>query len=222
MDPNAQFEVRNSQLWPADRFAEESVICLEFVNTVSWRGRPEPDENLSSPAMWLKWMHGNHLLPEEALAELDRRATMWGFEAESAFRRAIEFRESLYRMLVDATEGRSSTEKTGLDDILDRALERLDLAESQGAYAWRFEALPVDWETPLYPIALSAAQLLTSEWLGKLRTCGREECKWLFLDLTKNHSRKWCDMATCGNVMKARRSYARKKSGATARPVRSA
>lgn len=213
--------VEFAPLWSGDRFGEDHALCIEFVNTVSWRGRPNPVERLNAPDEWLDWIEANRALPSEALSELRRRAGMWSFEAEAGFKRAIEFREAVYALLDGAIAGQKSPEKSALDDVLSRAFERLRLEHEGDSWRWAFDASAVDWETPLYPVALSAAQLLTSEWLAKLRACGRDECRWLFLDLTKNHSRKWCDMASCGNVMKARRSYARKKGGTTVRRARS-
>ncbi len=222
MDQSPSFPLESAPLWADDRFRDEHVLCIEFVNTVSWRGRPNPDDQMASPAAWLAWIEANGVLPSEARAELGRRASMWPFEAESGFRRAIEFREALDRLLRDAIEGKRAPDKSELDDVLARAFERTRLRQEGGVWSWTFEPLPVDWETPLYPVALSAAQLLTSSWREHLRACERDECQWLFLDLTKNHSRKWCDMASCGNVMKARRSYARRKSAPTGPQGRSA
>jgi predicted RNA-binding Zn ribbon-like protein len=42
-----------------------------------------------------------------------------------------------------------------------------------------------------------------------VKDCGDPSCRWLFLDTSKNHTRRWCDMKTCGNRMKARRFQAR-------------
>jgi predicted RNA-binding Zn ribbon-like protein len=65
----------------------------------------------------------------------------------------------------------------------------------------------------LWPVARSAAELLTSERAGRVRECASETCSWLFLDGSRNGRRKWCDMASCGNRAKARRYYARHRTG---------
>ena len=70
-------------------------------------------------------------------------------------------------------------------------------------------ALP---ELPLWLLSLSAAELMTSEQMQLLRACGSPECRWLFVDTSKNHTRRWCDMKICGNRMKARRFKAQHKS----------
>jgi len=70
------------------------------------------------------------------------------------------------------------------------------------------------FEAPLWPIARSAAELLASEQVHFIRNCSSKTCQWLFLDTSKNHRRRWCDMKLCGNRAKVRRFYTRKKKGA--------
>jgi predicted RNA-binding Zn ribbon-like protein len=48
--------------------------------------------------------------------------------------------------------------------------------------------------------------------MSMLRECGNPECRWLFLDTSKNHTRRWCDMKICGNRMKARRFKAQHRA----------
>jgi predicted RNA-binding Zn ribbon-like protein len=209
------------RLWPRDDVAEDEVLCLNFVNTVSWRGKPHPDEYLPDVRAWLGWIREESLLSPEAWASLEERAEADGDEAQAAHARAIEFREAAYRLLLAATrrEEPSAADRLLVTDVLRRALFRLRLAPDEGGWSLQFEPGAAEWEAALHPIALSLAQLLTGRWLERLRACERDECLWLFLDQTKNRSRKWCDMGTCGNVVKARRSYARKKA-ASVRPSR--
>jgi predicted RNA-binding Zn ribbon-like protein len=54
-------------------------------------------------------------------------------------------------------------------------------------------------------VARSAAELLQSEELGRVRRCDGEDCRWLFLDTSRSRNRRWCDMADCGNTAKVRR-----------------
>lgn len=205
-----------SGLWPADDLPRDQCLCLEFVNTLSWRGRPEPTEHLIHPADWLNWIEEAKALPVEAVAELRRRAGMWEAESQKGLARAIEFREAVYNILYAHSQGAapSNPDVSEFMGVLESAMEGLRLNPADGQWGWRLDNTPLDWEAPLRPVALSAAQLLTSGFATRVRGCGRDECRWLFLDLTKNNSRKWCDMATCGNVLKARRNYARKKSAA--------
>jgi predicted RNA-binding Zn ribbon-like protein len=57
---------------------------------------------------------------------------------------------------------------------------------------------------------------MTSPRLERLRRCGGDTCYWLFIDETKNCSRRWCEMAICGNRHKVRRHRARQASGGAA------
>jgi predicted RNA-binding Zn ribbon-like protein len=63
------------------------------------------------------------------------------------------------------------------------------------------------------PVAISAVDLLTSSDLGRLKICPAHECEWLFLDDSRNGTRRWCSMAECGNRAKARLHYNRAKRG---------
>lgn len=72
----------------------------------------------------------------------------------------------------------------------------------------------LDLGLPRWPIVYSAAKLLASSGLDRVRQCAGDDCGWLFLDTSRNHSRRWCDMADCGNRAKARRHYRRTRSEA--------
>ena len=69
-------------------------------------------------------------------------------------------------------------------------------------------------ESLIWPVAKSAADLLTSERLERVRECAGGTCGWLFIDASKNHSRRWCDMRDCGNAAKAKRHYHKKRVSA--------
>ena len=71
-------------------------------------------------------------------------------------------------------------------------------------------------DRPLWPVLRSAAALLTSDDIARIRECAAERCAWLFIDHSRNRSRRWCDMRDCGNRAKARRHYARAKARALA------
>jgi len=65
----------------------------------------------------------------------------------------------------------------------------------------------------LWPVARSAADLLTAGELPAIRQCQGSQCGWLFLDTSRNRTRVWCDMRVCGNRAKARRHHARLRAG---------
>lgn len=59
--------------------------------------------------------------------------------------------------------------------------------------------------------AHSALRLLDTATTERMKICSH--CGWLFLDRSRNRSRMWCDMAVCGNRIKARRFYERHRQG---------
>ena len=90
-----------------------------------------------------------------------------------------------------------------------RAMRYARLAPGEAGYRWVIDAEAEELDAALQPIVESALSLMTSPRMARLRRCGNATCFWLFIDETKNCSRRWCEMASCGNVMKVRRHRAR-------------
>ena len=100
----------------------------------------------------------------------------------------------------------------GLNRELGPALAqaRVEPAGEGFGWGWRDGA---ELDRPLWPIARDAAELLIDrEARGRVRLCAADDCDWLFLDLTRNRSRQWCDMKICGNRAKVRAYYRRKRA----------
>ena len=88
--------------------------------------------------------------------------------------------------------------------------QQLNWNESRLEWDWpETETLP---ELPLWMLSLSAAGLMLSSEMQRVRACEKPDCRWLFLDTSKNHTRRWCDMKICGNRMKARRFKAQRNA----------
>jgi predicted RNA-binding Zn ribbon-like protein len=83
------------------------------------------------------------------------------------------------------------------------------LAAAEEGFRWTVDGEADELDVALRPIVESAVSLMTSPRMARLRRCGNATCYWLFIDETKNASRRWCEMASCGNVMKVRRHRAR-------------
>ena len=93
-------------------------------------------------------------------------------------------------------------------------LDRDGIARTNGfRLEWRDK--PVRLEAPLWRVARSATDLLTSPDLQLVRECEDNACRWLFVDRSRNHSRRWCDMKVCGNRIKARTFYRQHKKTAS-------
>ncbi|HTD11965.1 MAG TPA: CGNR zinc finger domain-containing protein [Steroidobacteraceae bacterium] len=76
---------------------------------------------------------------------------------------------------------------------------------------WNWGRFETNAELPVWLLSRAAGELMMSEAMGRIRACGAETCRWLFLDTSKNHTRRWCNMKVCGNRMKARRFQARRE-----------
>jgi predicted RNA-binding Zn ribbon-like protein len=195
------------------------VPCLDFVNTVAWRLTDRPVEYLGSYEDLLAWERQAGLLAPDETGVLSGRAATHPEEARGTLSRAVALREALHRVLSAAIAGEPQDEGalSTFNRELSVALSRLRVAPAAGdAYVWDWERGGEDGggpplERPLWAVARSAAELLTSAKLGRVKVCGGEGCGWMFLDESRNASRKWCESRDCGNRERVRQYLARKK-----------
>jgi len=193
---------------------------IDFVNTVDDRLAESPSDRLASYDDLLNWSEQAGLVRSEVLTSLKEAAPEREQDALRVLRRARSFRERLYRILTATATG-SSPDTRDLDGITAVALKaaaRSRLERRGDGFAWILdEAKGHALDRPLWELARAAVALLTSESLKHVRQCADETCGWLFIDRSRNHSRRWCDMSSCGNRAKARRNYARQKARRAAR-----
>jgi predicted RNA-binding Zn ribbon-like protein len=192
---------------------------LDLVNTVDNRfGDAAKLERLGTYADLLSFLVQSNLIEARRGKLLASRQDSTA--AAQQLRSARELREALAIVFYCGLEARRPPPSTDVD-ILER---HFHAAQSQQSLTWKWpaaapEGLPSaewDWgrsatrlELPVWILADSANHLLTSGAAKNVRMCDSETCRWLFLDTSKNHSRRWCDMKICGNRMKARRFLAR-------------
>jgi predicted RNA-binding Zn ribbon-like protein len=185
-------------------------LCLNFVNTVEPRHTTPVLIFLKCYGDLISWStHAEALTPDEA-ALIRAAAARRPREAEATFHDALRIREAIYSIFAATLDDRPAdpSDLATFNAALARALANLQIMQSDEHFAWRFAGEPDALDRMLWPILRSAAELLTSESLHRVRACGG--CGWLFLDTSKNHSRRWCSMDACGNQAKARRHYRRR------------
>jgi predicted RNA-binding Zn ribbon-like protein len=195
------------------------VPCLDFVNTLAWRLTDRPVEYLGSYEDLLAWGRQAGLLAPEETEVLSGSTATHPEQAQDTLSRAVALREAIHQVLSAAIAGepRDESALSTLNRELSVALSRLRVAPAAGdAYVWAWERGGEDGggpplERPLWPVARSAAELLTSAKLGRVKVCGGEGCGWMFLDESRNASRKWCESRDCGNRERVRQYLARKK-----------
>ena len=190
-------------------------ICLDFANTIS-EHEPEPvNESLHGYDDLVWWALRADIVPEAEAEKLFARAAAHPDEAAGVFARAMALREAVFRIFAAAAE-RRDPDPADLE-VLNRELA-LAMPHARVAAIPR-EACTCDWaweetgdlDRVLWPVARSAAEALTSEDVRRIGQCAGESCQWLYVDTSRNHSRRWCVMADCGNRAKAKRHYHRQK-----------
>ena len=86
-------------------------------------------------------------------------------------------------------------------------MSRGGILAREGRFVWVFDSGAERLDFFRGPVLKAASDLLTEGNLSRLKRCGTPDCQWLFLDTSRNNSRCWCDMQSCGNRAKARRHY---------------
>jgi predicted RNA-binding Zn ribbon-like protein len=183
--------------------------ALELVNTLDLRFSANPQELLPTYADLLRFAAQLRLITAEQARKLGR--TVRAHDGQRVLASAVELREALAAVLYAWVDGDKPADRQV--EILERQFHAAALHRRLGSgderLVWSWAGLEQHAELPLWMLAQSASDLLVSEDARLVKGCGDPTCRWLFLDLSKNHTRRWCDMKTCGNRMKARRHQAR-------------
>jgi len=193
------------------------AICLDFVNTLDDRFSDEPKELLKDYVDLARFAEDTGALSAAYVDRLMEKSPMMPGESRRALEAAIQMRETMYAVLAAILNKKPvpAAALYTLNGYVQAAAQHLQLAPKNknvsGIFEWHFEETPLNFEAPLWPIARSAAELLASDELAYVRACESQTCQWLFLDTSKNHRRRWCDMTKCGNRAKAQRFYKRKR-----------
>jgi predicted RNA-binding Zn ribbon-like protein len=188
-------------------------VCLDFMNTLDDRYRDEPKELLKSYFDLAVFAEDTGALDDSLVDRLFARSQQNPEAAEQALRTAIHMRESMYAVFwaVVTRKPLPMAELHVLNEYVKEAAQHVSLVPARGHFEWRFDSRLIDCMTPLWPMARSAGELLASDQLQYVRACASKTCEWLFLDESKNHARRWCDMTKCGNRAKVKRFYTRNK-----------
>ena len=186
--------------------------ALDLVNTLDWRFREAgPEELLASYDDLLRFAEQSGLLTPRQIRGISRSSPETA--QASALVSCRELREAAAEVFYAAVDSRTPA----ASQI--KLLERCYLeARGHQCFAWSGSGLAWNWlasefspDLPVWMLAIDAGRLLLSDHMRFLRACEKPDCRWLFLDTSKNHTRRWCDMKICGNRMKARRFKAQHK-----------
>jgi len=199
------------KLW---RFHLSGRPALDFANTVSWRASGRPVERLESAEDLVRWAKQSRVITDRDARELAQQARRKPAPTTAAVARVRVLREAIYRvfsMIADSHQPNQSDMAT-INRVLSEAMRHIRVTRrAHGGFVSAWQKGPPSLRRVLWPVARSVAEVLTSEDLGRLKKCPSANCGWIFLDTTRNHTRRWCDMKVCGNRAKARRYYLRQR-----------
>lgn len=179
---------------------------MALVNSLRGRETARPEETLGSYEALVAWARANAGLAPGVADALLTQARRHPHAADRALARVRELREALHLVFLAAAAG-TTPPSDALERFaasLARAYRRARLVPIDGALTWA--PAPADGLSWIGDdLARAAGRLAGSPRLARVRRCAADDCRWWFVDDTKNHSRRWCDMAICGNRAKLRR-----------------
>ncbi len=183
--------------------------ALELVNTLDLRFSANAEELIPAYSDLLRLTAQLRLLTADQARKLTR--TIDAKDAQRVLASTVELREALAAVLYGRIDGGKppAAQVETLEKHFHAAALHRRLLAGNSHLVWTWSGAEQQAEIPLWKLAQAASDLLVSSDAQRIKDCGDPTCRWLFLDLSKNHTRRWCDMKTCGNRMKARRHQAR-------------
>jgi len=187
-------------------------VSLDFVNTLDDR-HIKPKELLETYLDLVRFGEDAGLLSTPQVDRLFERSYLEPDLAERALHHGRELREAIHDVFWAVMNKRPVPPGAlaRLNAAAQAAAGHMHLVPAKGGgFLWSFDDFG-DFYGLLWPIARAAVDLLASDQLAYVRPCSSKTCEWFFLDTSKNHHRRWCDMTRCGNRAKVQRFYVRKK-----------
>ena len=194
-------------------------LCLSLCNTRHWRDSTAPREVLTGYAEVVQWAVAKAIYAAIEGNALAHEAAAHPHVASAELRRVVALREALAATF-GAHAHRAVPDPVAVGEVeanFREALAHLALRIDGG---YLVPSLPPEregLEIPRWQVALSAISLLTSPAIGRVKQCEDDRgCGWLFLDTTRNDSRRYCFSRECGNRARQMRFRARHKDHAPA------
>lgn len=188
--------------------------CLDFSNTSSGRGTALLQEHLRSYDLLLVWSQHAAVISPAARRRLTQLAARQPRAAALVLRRALALREAIHA--IGAALAHAARPPAAALAVINRelaaAMVQARLRPTDSGFVLDWAGVPVALDSVLRPLVRSAAELLLGPLHGRVKQCPGHGCGWIFLDLTKNRNRRWCEMEVCGTRAKIRRYRERRKN----------
>ena len=190
-------------------------LCLDFVNTLDWRGTDHPQEFLNSYNDLILWCRHVGICTHQESKHMCQFADRSANDAKMVLNRAVKLRETIYRLFSAKIDKKdpANADLVVFNKNLARSMRESKITKLRDGYTWDINGNKMNLDWILNPIIRSAADVLVSNELNKVKACADLACGWLFMDVSRNQSRRWCDMKDCGNRAKASRFYNKKRTG---------
>lgn len=187
------------------------ILCLDFINTIDNRFRESGIDYLTGYHQLLEWHDHVRVIPSKLLQTLQRLGKSYPAQAALVFERSLQLREVLYQLFttIIAKKSPAAPELQAFNNYVTETLAHVTLVYDKGARQGNVVFTSPVMEQVMWWVVQSALTVWTSEQLLLIRQC--PACGWLFMDRSKNRSRKWCSMETCGGLDKVKACYERKK-----------
>jgi predicted RNA-binding Zn ribbon-like protein len=193
--------------------------CLDFINTIDWRLRPDKYRDaLENYSDLLAFALRLSLIEVSTFNELSERALHSPEEAARATSEARLFRNAL-ATIIDDIAGRpgqapretpQATALAAFNTFRRRAHEHESISWVNGCFALITNPKAEGCDLPWLILVRDAERLLQSPLFSHVKVCAADGCGWVFLDSSKNGTRRWCSMKLCGNRAKTERFRSRK------------
>lgn len=177
-------------------------VCLSLANTRNWRRSAAPQEHLHTYRDLLEWIEGKRLFDAPAIAAIGERAQSHPRAARAALERTVALRDAVYRVFAERAQGRPLAQRdlASIVAAFNEAVARVELVLDRQGLVPRERSGDAGLDGARLQAALSAVSLLTSDRDGRVKECADDRgCGWLFVDTTRNGSRRFCFGNECGN-----------------------
>jgi len=191
-------------------------LALDFANTVDWHASDNPGELLNSYEDLVSWAKDYSLITLDEFGHLTEEAQRDPDAASNVLKNAIDLRESIYRIFSAIANDASpeGNDLITLKEMWEQAINAGEIVRQEKGFSLNWEKHPPTFEKMLWPVCGAATDILLRHSLSQVGQCADDRgCGLLFIDTSRNHSRQWCSMDSCGNRAKAKRHYRRTKKG---------
>lgn len=197
---------------------DAGVDCLAFANTLEDWTDAVPTERIATFQDMIAFSEQTGQLPIGLANDLRLLVERHPEDAERALEHARTLRKTIFQVFSAIAAGKTP-DPNDLDILnadLHEAMARTQLVPENDGFTWTWPDDVVVLERAIWPVVRSAADLLISGELDRVRECAASDCSWLFFDESRNRSRRWCSMQTCGNRAKVDRFRTRRRQTETA------